>query len=129
MTLSRVTNMRQYGTSILGVAAAVPFLLIAACCYGLMDAPKLMELWQPAFDSDRIEWDGGAIPLLRTFYRVGLLDFYWRGLTVTFAPATLGIDPVGWWTGFQFLTQLAPFYATWMLDARRALDASGPKRL
>lgn len=119
--------MRQFGTRICGFAAALPFLVLSACCFRLMDIPKLMGLLQPALDSDRIEWDGGAIPLLRTFYRVGLLDWYWRGMTVTFAPATLGFDPIGWWTGLQFLTQLAPLYATWILDASR--NRSGPKRL
>ncbi|TGJ86620.1 hypothetical protein E0Z10_g2189 [Xylaria hypoxylon] len=92
-----------------------------------MEPPRLMELWQPAFDSGSIEWAGGAILLLRSFYRVDVLDWYWRGLTVTFAPATLGFDPLGWWTGFQFLTQLGPLYATWMLeDARQAVDGSVP---
>ncbi|POS73827.1 hypothetical protein DHEL01_v207780 [Diaporthe helianthi] len=122
--------MRKYSSMMYGVAAALPFLVLSAGCYILMDVPRLMQLWQPAFDSDRIEWDnsngGGSIPLLRAFYHVGFLDWYWRGLTVTFAPATLGVDPIGWWTGFQFLTQLAPLYATWMLDASR--NRSGPKR-
>lgn len=119
--------MQQNSTRIYGLAAALPFLVLSAYYFHLMDIPNLMGLLQPALDSDRIEWDGGAIPLLQTFYRVGLLDWYWRGMTVIFAPATLGVDPLGWWTGFQFLTQLAPLYATWILDASR--NRSGPKRL
>ncbi|KAI1131079.1 hypothetical protein F5Y10DRAFT_262465 [Nemania abortiva] len=114
------------GTRIVRAVLAVPFLLISASCYVLMDPPKLMEHWQPSFDSGSIQWDGGAIPLLQSFYHVEFLDWYWRGLTVTFAPATLGSDPLGWWTGFEFLIQLAPLYATWMLeDTRRAANGFG----
>ncbi|KAI3332042.1 hypothetical protein HD806DRAFT_179102 [Xylariaceae sp. AK1471] len=119
--------MRQFGALISSAASAFPFLLISASCYIVMDPPKLKEQWQPAFDSDSIEWDGGAIPLLHSFYGIGVLDWYWRGLTVTFAPATLGSDPLGWWTGFQFLIQLSPLYAIWMLEACRAVNGSGPE--
>ncbi|KAI0105079.1 hypothetical protein GGR51DRAFT_202884 [Nemania sp. FL0031] len=117
--------MGQGGIRIFRAALAVPFLLISASCYVLMDPPKLMKHWQPAFDSGSIEWDGGAVPLRYKFYYIGFLDWYWRGLTVTFAPATFGFDPLGWWTGFQFLIQLAPLYAIWMLeDARRVANGS-----
>lgn len=121
--------MHRCGASILRAVTALPFLLISAYCYILMDIPKLLRLWQPSFDSNRIEWNGSAIPLLRSFYHIGPLDWYWRGLTVTFAPATLGIDPLGWWAGFQFLVQLMPLYAIWMLEARRALNQSTPQSL
>jgi hypothetical protein len=129
--------MRQYNLStiIYKALGALPFLMISARCYTLMDVPRLMELWQPALNSDSFQWDesgpngdgAGSMRLLKTFYRIGLLDWYWRGLTLTFAPATLGVDPVGWWTALEFLLQLAPVYAVWMMEASR--NDSGPKRL
>lgn len=113
--------MAQGGFHIGRAALAVPFLLISISFNILMDGSNLMKLWQPAFDSGKIEWNGGAIPL----YHVKLVDWYWRGLTVTFAPATLGFDPLGWWTGSQFLTQLAPLYAIWLLEDSRRVARRG----
>ncbi|KAI1328423.1 hypothetical protein F5Y16DRAFT_419846 [Xylariaceae sp. FL0255] len=114
---------------LLRAAAAVPFLLISAHCSIAMEPSKLFEQWQPALDSGVIEWEGGSIPLRTTFYHVELLDWYWRGLTITFAPATLGYDPVAWWTGFEFLSQLVPLYSTWVLESYSLASETTPKRL
>ncbi len=107
---------------------ALPFLVITVLGFVLMDMDKVLEHQQPALQSGRIEWDGGSIPILSTFYHCAW-DETWRGFTVTLSPSTLGYDPVSWWQVFGFCMDLAPLYAIWMLESHRLVNAYTPAYL
>ncbi len=108
-----------------GIAAS-PFLVIAYLCITLMDPNKMEAHWTPFLDAGKIEWDGGSVPILDTFYHNKFMDDTWRPFTVVFAPSALGFDPVGWWLGLSFLNSLAPVYAIWMLESHKPSNKNTP---
>ncbi|PSN73611.1 hypothetical protein BS50DRAFT_569121 [Corynespora cassiicola Philippines] len=100
---------------------ASPLLALSAICLHLMDVPKIVYLQQPYLASKKIVWAGGSIDIMDKFHYsiIRFLDDFWRGTTSSFAPSTLGIDPVAAWQAFSFLTDLGPLYAIWILESFR----------
>ncbi|KAK0636280.1 hypothetical protein B0T17DRAFT_518678 [Bombardia bombarda] len=105
---------------------ASPFLYLAWLCFTEMDRHKLQAHQEPALSSRKIEWGGVSIPILWDFHHVPFLDEIFRGITVTFSPSALGFDAVSSWHMFNFLTDLGPIYALWLLESTRGANAWTP---
>jgi len=69
-------------------------------------APFLGEI----VSTKRIKLGDINIPILQRFFRVQGLDDNLKGITVAFAPSTLGIDPVSWYQGLVFLTDYVAYF-------------------
>ncbi|KAI0017121.1 hypothetical protein F4780DRAFT_756837 [Xylariomycetidae sp. FL0641] len=108
---------------------AMPFLLFSGWCLAVMDLIKIVEHQKPFVESGVIEWEGGRVSILDNFHHVRFLDEMWRGTTATFAPSTLGFDPVARWQMFSFLNDLSPIYAVWILESCRPANAGTPAYL
>ncbi|KAK7953137.1 hypothetical protein PG988_013831 [Apiospora saccharicola] len=117
----------QSGTA--SAASAVPLLLIATWCFTTMDPSTIVIVSSPATESGFIEWDGGKLRLLDSFYGIEVLGQGLRGAISFFAPSTLGFDSIGSWQFFQFLTDIGPLYSIWYLESSRPLNARSPAYL
>lgn len=107
----------------------LPFLGLAVLCFLVMDVEKVLAHQQPFLESEKIEFDGQSIPILKHFYYFDFLDMLWRGTTVTFSPSTLGYDSISSWQMFSFLHDLGPVYAVWFLESYRAENCFTPAYL
>lgn len=94
-----------------------------------MDPNTIVAVSSPAAESGFIEWDGGRLKLLDSFYGIEALDQGLRGAISSFAPSTLGFDSIGSWQFFQFLIDIGPIYSIWYLESSRPLNARSPAYL
>ncbi|RYP07472.1 hypothetical protein DL764_002479 [Monosporascus ibericus] len=111
--------MAPVTTRVLRAISAIPFLLLAAWSFSVMDLDKMSSHTQPIAESGVIEWDGGKVDIIDHFYNVEVLDRIWRGGTVTFSTTTV----------FSFLVDLGPIHAIWVLKSYRSASAWTPMYL
>lgn len=97
----------------------LPFLGLAVLCFWAMDVEKLLAHQQPFLESEKIDFNGRSITILKRFYYFEFLDDLWRRATVTFSPSTLGYNSISSWQMFSFLHDLGPIYAVWYLESYR----------
>ncbi|RYO85057.1 hypothetical protein DL766_005574 [Monosporascus sp. MC13-8B] len=116
-------------TRVLRAISAVPFLLLAAWSFGVMDLDKMSSHTQPIAESGVIEWDGGKVDIIDHFYNVEVLDRIWRGGMATFSTSTFGYDSVASWQVFSFLVDVGSIYAIWILESYRSANAWTPMYL
>lgn len=94
-----------------------------------MDPNTIVAVSSPAAESGFVEWDGGRLRLLDSFYGIEALDQGLRGAISSFAPSTLGFDSIGSWQFFQFLIDIGPIYSIWYLESSRPSNARSPAYL
>lgn len=107
----------------------LPFVALAVICTRAFHMEALAVHQKRYIDTGEIAWDGGSVQILPRFYPFEFLDDIWRGVTIIFAPSTLGFDSVSSWQMPSFLFDLGPFFGVWFLESCRVGNKFTPAYL
>ncbi|KAG4430888.1 hypothetical protein IFR05_013633 [Cadophora sp. M221] len=113
----------MYESRIPRAVAALPILAFFVWTAYLLHRNGINQCVAPFMEeivgTKRIKLGSVDIPILQKFFHVQGIDDKLKGITVAFAPSTLGIDAVSWYQGLVFMTDYGLIYTIWLFESTR----------
>lgn len=88
-------------------------------------SPPITDFMTNILDKGVFNAHGQAIPMLRSFYRVPIVDEVFSQIVPAFAQLQFFTDPVAYWQTLVFLTDHAALYAILLFESNKAEARGG----
>lgn len=120
----------NYESKVFRAMVALPFLVMAVWCFRIIAILIPWESGAEILTSGKIEWgESFMVTIPDKFYHVKVLDDLCRGAALTFAPSTMGYDPVSSVQMFTFFADIGLVYSILLVESSRRANMLTAARL
>ena len=88
-------------------------------------APPITDFMTNILDQGVFKANGQSIPMLRSFYKIPIVDQVFSQIVPAFAQLQFFTDPVAYWQTLVFLTDHAALYAILLFESNKPETRGG----